>query len=115
MKTISDYTIYCTPEQTMKALELGATIIDGHYYHKICIINNNDYATPTAEQMIGFLLDNGITDMVISRKKNPHTFGFNIWYGMNGLIQEEIQYPSRPEATLAAIDAALDYLTNNKK
>lgn len=59
MKTISDFTIYCTPEQTMKALELGATIIDGHYYHKICIINNNDYATPTAEQMIGFILDSG--------------------------------------------------------
>lgn len=122
MKTISDYTIYCTESQIKRAIELGAKmeyakVIDTIYGNSIRIPEETGefYQNPTAEQMIGFLLDNGITDMVISRKKNPHTFGFNIWYGMNGLIQEEIQYPSRPEATLAAIDAALDYLTNNKK
>lgn len=30
MKTLSDYTIYCTESQTKKALELGAPIISFH-------------------------------------------------------------------------------------
>lgn len=116
---MNKYTIYCTSEQTRKALELGAPIeyrrfITSEKY--IIIINNDIRIIPTAEQMIGFLLDNnGITDIVISRKMNPHTFGFNVWYGMDGLIQEEIQYPTLKEATLAAINAALEYLISNKK
>lgn len=66
MKTISDYTIYCTPEQTRKALELGAplyklsmSVEDSHLRDKSIRINTDeeliDYAIPTAEEMIGWL------------------------------------------------------------
>ena len=80
------YTIYCTEEQTKKALELGAPLN--------CCYHNDDFQNtikigslhyveiPTAEQMLGWLEDN---------------------------------YESRKEATLAAIDAALEYLINNRK
>lgn len=46
---MEEYTIYCTEEQTKRALELGAPIkmfLDG--------MDN-----PTAEQMIGFILESG--------------------------------------------------------
>lgn len=120
---MSDYTLFCTVEQTKKDLALGAPIeyasdtdvCCGNYFSMTR--NEEPYRVlPTAEQMIGFLLDNGIADIVISRKMNPYAFGFNVWYEIiNGLLHEEKQYSSRKEATLAAIDAALDYLIERKK
>lgn len=60
MKTISDYTIYCTPEQTKKALELGVPIEKKEI--QVCdnakhFFWHDDfyYNYPTIEQMIGFL------------------------------------------------------------
>ena len=47
------YTIYCTEEQTKKALELGAPI-ESEYIELIC---KSFLIYPTAEQMIGFILD----------------------------------------------------------
>lgn len=119
---MNNYTIYCTEEQTKMARKLGAPIEVKTIEETPKDWQGKAYFTgmatcaklPTAEQMLGWLLDNGITDIVISRKMNPHTFGFNIWYGMNGLIQEEEQYPTRKQATLAAINAALEYLSKNK-
>lgn len=131
MKTISEYTIYCTEAQTKKALELGAQIkiaktlrelIGIKYIHikgepKALII-------PTAEQMIGWLRKEhkihpridceGAKNYVvqlqfINSSKNIDIENRNY----KGIIGHK-GYPSVPEATLAAIDAALEYLSNNK-
>lgn len=66
MKTISDYTIHCTESQTRKALELGAPIdhnssqFDSDCTDNIELLSNGLYAIiPTAEQMIGFILESG--------------------------------------------------------
>lgn len=63
---MNKYTIYCTPEQTKKALELGAPIKECGYYFKKQIgcntISDTDlHIIPTAEQMIGWLEENGIS------------------------------------------------------
>lgn len=53
METISDYTIYCTEEQTKKALELGAPIVYSNTFSQhstIETITDKGYAViPTAE------------------------------------------------------------------
>lgn len=119
---MDEYTIFCTEGQTKKALELGAPIrrilpteaindpsfeMSEHfsdrpipYFVKI----------PTTEQMIGWLEEPGITEIFITRR--------NIYY-WNYLIicKKKVafrynSYPNRKEATLAAIDAALEYLIN---
>lgn len=91
MKTISDYTILCTQEQTLKAIELGAPI-EGIFI-------------PTAEQMIGFLRSKGIK------------FNFNdavkYWSCSFGYVGIDCGWSENKE--LDAIDAALDYLIENKK
>ena len=78
METLGQYTIYCTHEQTKKAFELGAPIkilypyesIDAQFSDK-CVVLKHGYVDstnrttytlligPTAEQMIGFILDSG--------------------------------------------------------
>lgn len=122
MKTISDYTIYCTLEQTKKALELGAhiervifTTNDAYKYTKI---NEGIYIIPTAEQMIGWLEEQGILcDVFPTGDYGNDGFGMRIMIKakrLNRFESDAITYSTRKEATLAAIDAALDYLTNNK-
>lgn len=122
------FTIYCTEEQTRKALALGAPIIlESEYYTP----TENDikldspipcdsytcgyhYAKcPTASQMIGWLEEQGlcidsegswdgrVTMWVWDNTKREHVYTSNT--------------NSRQEATLAVIDAALDYLIINKK
>ena len=109
MKTINEYTIYCTEEQTKKALELGAPIGNGHYYDKICIINTIDYATPTTEQMIGWLNDKSLQ---VTIRFRGCSWYYNIMSNYDVLsIGEDVS--SRKEATLAAIDTALEYLVND--
>lgn len=121
MKTISDYTIYCTESQTRKALELGASlylqtvddekdsievIIDGRYDY---------YEIPTAEQMIGWLVE----EKKIFVKVNPYVSMYELdEYDailvnlQNGFIKTVKQGCSSPkEAVLAAIDEALNYLS----
>lgn len=64
---MNKYTIYCTAEQTRKALELGAPIERGHessrYFNfgvptfydgndEVCRVKNSIIFIPTAEQMI---------------------------------------------------------------
>ena len=122
MKTIDQYTIYCTEEHTKKALELGAPIeievrccprthsiilSDARMGYKIALL-------PTAEQMIGWLesqksirevcIDLGVRDKWYYSLYNPD----NIDVG-----GDEI-FDTRKSATLAAIDAALGYLIKNK-
>ena len=112
------YTIYCTEEQTKKALELGAPIISYHNafttndipHYTIEEGNGNCmlYIIPTAEQMIGWLEEH--IDEIDACKKNDGTW-FYIFYPNNTIVNHIKEgFSSRKEATLAAIDAALDYL-----
>lgn len=115
------YKIYCTEEQTRKALELGAPI----EYHPMYMYGDNDSPKivhykvrnirvfsycPTAEQLFGWLEEQEI-HITITRSDD----GFDVTYSY--IINErygDSNYTSRKEATLAAIDAALEYLTNKK-
>lgn len=59
------YTIYCTEEQTKKAIELGAPISFNKVgeglpsHHLVSREKRGYYEIPTAEQMIGFILETG--------------------------------------------------------
>lgn len=119
------YTIFCTPEQTKKALCLGA-LIDikyGSIRHRpsleelkyLFAYNEYWHVIPTAEQMIGWLEENGILDIVISRRMSPKTYGYTVWFSENTFVQEKHSFNSRREATLVAITVALEHLENNKQ
>lgn len=136
-------TIYCTEELTKKALELGAPIElyseeynnsnrknNGLYvvndiisgsdeeFVLICIIdekpNRKAYFVPTAEQMISWLED-GLLEEVHVEQDIDGMWSYIIYGNGNELIGISNLYPCMPEATLAAIDAALEYLSSNKK
>lgn len=127
------YTIYCTEEQTKKALELDAPIERGHdgsrYFNigvptlfdendEICRVKNSVIFIPTAEQMCGWLID----EKKIFVKVNPYvslthedeydSLLVNLVNGHVLLVKQACN--NLKEATLAAIDAALEYLSNNK-
>ena len=115
------YTLYCTAEQTKKALELGAPIekkeiqlcdnakhffwYDGFYYKY-----------PTAEQMIDFLEEQAsISSIEIDYDTINKVWMYFLYTNKEETTEWKSLFPSRKEATLEAIDAALDYLTNNKQ
>lgn len=120
------YTIYCTEEQTRKAFELGAPIkkdaskLDLLYCVKLeerdSITGYNYWLIPpTAEQMIGWLEDVmpiseefSIEQIIVER------YFDGSWNYFIGTRESEECYSSRKEATLAAIDDAIDYLTRKK-
>lgn len=112
------YKIYCTGEQTAKAFGLGAPIeyakvIDTMSGKSIRIpANNGDfYCIPTAEEMINWLENKGllISTTALNTPDNP------IYdYSINS-EESWTTFSSRKEATLAAIDAALDYLEEQKE
>lgn len=107
MKTISDYTIYCTSEQTKKALELGAPLKS---YTANGYVESDCAECPTAEQMIGFLEEQDIIyciDILFEGKDD-----YSMCVSGDSFDVVEGGYSSRKEATLAAIDAALEYLSN---
>lgn len=115
MKTMADYTIYCTEEQTNKAFELGAPIEEDYRYkedilfEEECLTCERQLVLPTAEQMIGWLEEQGFRFM-INDLEEPTYWNVTI----DGLFAVgELSTPK--EATLAAIDAALDYLIKNRK
>lgn len=114
------YIIYCTGKQTRKALELGAPlkIIDNEYderiYNFICGNTQNGkalYRIPTAEQMIGWLEEQCYFSFDIYQSRLS-------WYC--SVIHRDKEcvlfdsLDSRKESTLAALDAALEYLQNKK-
>lgn len=109
---MKQYTIYCTNSQARKALSLGAPIGDGHYYDRVYVINTIDYAAPTAEQMISWLEEKGLL-ISITARNTPDNPIYN--YNINRCEESWSTFSSRQEATLAAIDAALEYLINNNK
>lgn len=121
MKTMQDYTNYCTAWQTRRAYALGA------HLEEQCIGNNNVdldsisvfngyggniyFIIPTTQQMMGWLREQGVNAYV----------GFDgigvyspICFVGNSLYQADIApdklYTSYEQAELAAIDVALDYL-----
>lgn len=126
------YTIYCTPEQTKKAFELGAPIeankdySNGNLPETLCvygdIIKKDAYGIgectilhiPTTEQMIGWLeKQRNFIDVI--RQEND-TWLYIVYPENHSNKNITVKgFSSRKEATLAAIDAALEYLTNNKK
>lgn len=128
------YTIYCTESQTKKALGLGAPIMTFGYgdlgnaedeilkMNRQAVLSRKDDNSiivgqiPTAEQMIGWLEDGKIRKVrldSLSYEDHEEWF-YSIFDVENSNITFKRNYPSRKEATLAAIDAALEYLVNNK-
>lgn len=113
------YTIYCNEEQTKKALELGAPIEEFCGLRPTTPIDGILYDIPTAEQMIGWLEEHWFEYVNISYYV---TGDYWCYYGetkgghdsIGGKVSRN-HYSSRKEATLAAIDAALDYLSNNNR
>lgn len=115
------YILFCTPEQTKKALELGAPIEQVFYNvvtkealkrYNLVFIAGKEYKIPTAEQIIGWLEEQlNVREIFIRRCGN---WRYEIYIDPHYHLEEN-GFASRKEATLAAIDAALEYLTNNKK
>lgn len=114
---MEEYKIYCTEEQTKKAMKLGAPIEETPMMDIIrneigehCLLQgSNVYWYPTAEQMIGWLEeDNSILGICIR-----YDYG---WFYEIRLKNAQGKYSStfhsRKEATLAVINAALDYKIN---
>lgn len=104
---MKQFTIYCTPEQCEKALKLGAPITRvshslGEPFIPEC----------TAEQMIGWLEEQNL-------RVTLHVNCFDKW--CSRIYTSDVMlafitswFDTRQEATLAAIDAALDYLIKQK-
>lgn len=121
------YTIHCTEEQTQKAIELGApTELESEYYNPTendfklenpiaCSSFTNGYhyaKCPTADQMVGWLDEQGVfievgKSFVANYQSVVHNTQSTIFY--------DEYLTSREEATMVAIDTALDYLLKNKK
>ena len=107
------YTIYCTAEQTKKALELGAPIEYGNdFYHK-------DYGTlalPTAEQLIGWLRTQGYTPYTYPVTKDGQDVlsARLLIQNKGGSTDIFCGFGKDYTIILAAIDKALKYLSNKK-
>lgn len=122
---MEEFTIYCTEEQTKKALELCAPlnfVEEGRatwkQKHSSLYIPEKwrYFSYPTAEQMINWMEERGGISVNVQRimiggsyKYMCHVTDLHFNYiGKGG-----IHYSTRKEATLAAIDIVLDYLINN--
>lgn len=123
MKTMSDYSIFCTEAQTRKALELGAPIevrefIGGELDDDWCYDISTNYVCeiPTAEQMIGWLEEQGnISSISIETSENEIAWQWIIYFNDKSWLPWDAICNSRREATIAAIDAALEHLLNNEQ
>lgn len=119
LSEMNKYSIYCTPEQTKKALELGTPIEfikvgEGKPLHYICSRENKGYyKIPTAEQMIGWLEENNIENIIVC-KKDGGDYGYTVYHTSHKKPLQRFWFSNRKEATLAAIDAALEYISNKK-
>lgn len=113
------FTIYCTEEQTRKALELGAPIEPTFCEHglveQVLLENPNTpyvksyYDIPTAEQMLEWLRSKGLR-FKIAEYVNITYWQYQIKLSFK--CGSELCYK---DAVLSLIDAALDYLVNNRK
>lgn len=98
------YIIQCTEEQIKKALELGAPIED----------DGSFLSLPTAEEMLGWLEEQYFNEIHVEQNARK-TWSYIMYDKKDNCIDEQYGYTTRKEATLAAIDAALEYLTKNKE
>lgn len=108
------YTIHCTEEQTKKALELGAPITNIHTVGNDGITKEWKLVNPTAEQMMGFFRSKNI-HIVIQKDivDNWSAYGHEISPIEFTVFDRLTSYNSFEEATLAAVDAALEHLIDN--
>lgn len=111
------YKIHCTPEQTKKALELYAPIeaqqyIGGQLCENWFADKDKCYKIPTAEEMIGWLEDQGIQiSIIFNYQVNPKRWNYDLDNNKIILFEHNsIGYSTCKEATLAAINAALNFL-----
>lgn len=122
---MNNYTIYCTEEQTKKALELDAPIRREIDLFSPNIENlptfrdvkDNDIVVfiPTAEQMRGWLEDQEeIHHIAIDYIEDEYGEGWDYCVFNKDIcnVRYDRNFESYKEATLAAINAALDYLSN---
>lgn len=111
---MNSYKIPCTEEQTKKALNLGVPIKKiSHYYNgEEFYSNDKTYLIPTAEEMIGWLEEQDVYINVCWEDCIYYVQIRSVDKGYIGI--GDTIYTSRKEATIAAIDVALEYLTNNK-
>lgn len=91
---MSKYTISCSKEQVEKALKLGA---------------EEEYLT--AEEMCGWLEEQEPISDIDVYKYNSFWY-YEVWLNKEKPLKSRTNQ-GRKEATLAAIDAALDYLIDN--
>lgn len=104
---MNQYTIYCTEEQTKKALELGAPITHNG-------LDNTPLKIPTAEQMLGWLEAETTIDRVNVSKGIDDKFHWGVYLSYKMINGSFEGCKTRKEATIAAINSALEYLTNQK-
>lgn len=102
------YTILCTEEQTIKSFALGAPIEDYCGLVPTAYIDGGIYDIPTAEQMIGWMTEQGLAFNTEWSWGGRVTI--RVWDNHNHKLVYTSNAYSLKECTLAAIDAALDYL-----
>lgn len=123
---MDEYTILCTEAQTKKALKLGAPIEIKTIEEAPKDWQGKAYFTgmatcaklPTAEQMIGWIESISTIQLQIEKQMIGCSVRYRIWVRdkcvpFSNIIKMQ-NYHSRKEATLAAIDATLEYLGNKK-
>lgn len=117
---MEEFTICCTEEQTRKALELGAPLNSCYHnddFQNTIKIGSLHYVEiPTVGQMMGWLRTQGFAFNIA--EYNDHFNDHVFWRVANN--QDKKWYRSDDtlkdpkDAVLAAIDAALEYLSKNK-
>lgn len=112
---MNKYTIYCTSQQTRKAILLGVQIYPTSFnncgIHQLWDSENRYYYDiPTTEQLIEWLEEQDF------RFEIKFTTIYCIMIYINNIyIGSSICANSRKAATLTAIDTALEYLSNKFK
>lgn len=127
------YTIYCTEEQTRKALALGAPIERQSPESNAPIASygeeQNEFGKkgpklwncPTAEQMIRWLEEQyPIKEVSVFRYRSltrgTLEWSFDFYDGNENILSSYYEgVESREEATMIAIDSALQFLMDNRK
>lgn len=116
---MNKYTLYCTEVQTKKAIGLGAPIEKAEtrhdlYNNKYCFVDDIEPAIiiPTAEQMLGWLEKQYVYINICWDDSIYYVQIKSVDKGYLGIGNKIFQ--TRKEATLAAIDIALEYLVGNK-
>lgn len=113
------YTIYCTEQQTKKALELGAPIERVLFYsdkkYKYSKIKEGMFKIPTVEQMCGWLRTKGLFVEPYLNGECSYSFAPIVSTKEDGEIIRLEAEEEYKKAALVAIDAALDYLEQKKR